>query len=195
MVSLEGGTPEIVRPEKTTQEGDAVWSPDGKTLALARLPVASESSALVPGDIELLDLKTKQASKLPDSDGLIFPRWSPDGRYMAALSPMTGKLVIFDFTTKKWSDLFATQAGQTVGWPVWSKDSEHLFFSGYLEGSYSVFRLQVRDRRPEPVVSLDQIRQALGTLGGWFGLAPGDSVLVLKDTSIQEIYALEWEAQ
>ena len=194
-VSLEGGTPEIVRPEKTTQEGDAVWSPDGKRLALARLPVASESSALVPGDIELLDLRTKQASKLPDSDGLIFPRWSPDGRYIAALSPTTGKLVIFDFTTKKWSDLFTTQAGQTVGWPVWSKDSEHLFFSGYLEGSYSVFRLQVRDRRPEPVVSLDQIRQALGTLGGWFGLAPGDSVLVLKDTSIQEIYALEWEAQ
>jgi len=28
----------------------------------------------------------------------------------------------------------------------------------------------------------------------WSGLAPDDSPLVLRDTSVQEIYALEWEA-
>jgi len=195
MVSGEGGTPEIVRPEKTTEEGDAVWSPDGKTLALARLPVASESGEIIPQGIEMLDLKTKQVSKLPDSDGLIFPRWSPDGRYIAGLLPYKGKLVIFDFTTKKWSDLVTAQPGQAIGWPAWSKDSKYLYLTGYLEGSYSVGRLQLGNRSTSRVVGLDQVRQALGNLGGWFGLAPDDSVLILRDTSIQEIYALEWEAQ
>ena len=28
----------------------------------------------------------------------------------------------------------------------------------------------------------------------WSGLAPDDSPLVLRDTSVQEIYALDWEA-
>jgi hypothetical protein len=28
----------------------------------------------------------------------------------------------------------------------------------------------------------------------WFGLAPDDSPLVLRDTGTQDIYALDWEA-
>jgi Tol biopolymer transport system component len=193
-VSGEGGTPEVVRPEGTTEEGDAVWSPEGNKLALARLPVASETGTTAPQGIDILDLKTKQASKLPGSEGLLFPRWSPDGRYLAALSANTGKLVLFDFTTSKWSDLVATQPGQ-IRWPSWSKDSKYLYFSGYLEGTYSVSRVQPSNHRIEHVASLEQVRQALGTLEGWFGLAPDDSVLILQDKSIQEIYALEWETR
>ncbi len=28
----------------------------------------------------------------------------------------------------------------------------------------------------------------------WFGLAPDDSLLVLRDVGSQEIYAIDWEA-
>jgi Tol biopolymer transport system component len=195
LVSAEGGTPDPLRPEKKTEEGDAVWSPDGKRLALTRLPVVSETGPTILPGIQILDLNTKQASKIPDSDGLIFPRWSADGRYIAALSPYTRKLALFDLTTRKWSDLVTAQPGQAVGWPSWSKDSKYLYFSGSLEGAYSISRLQLSNHRIEQVVDLEQVPQALGTLSGWFGLAPDDSVLILRDTSIQEIYALEWEAK
>lgn len=195
IISAEGGDPEQIRGSTPTEQGDAVWSPDGKSLVIARMPVVSESGGTGPQGLQLLDLKTGHISKLPNSEGLIFPRWSPDGRYIAALSPYAGKLVLLDFASKSRSDLVGAQPGQIVGAPAWSKDSKYLYFSGYLEGPYAVSRIQLSNHRIEHVASLDQVRQALGTLGGWFGLAPDDSVLILQDRSIQEIYALEWEAQ
>jgi hypothetical protein len=34
--------------------------------------------------LRLLDLKTRQISIVAGSEGLIYPIWSPDGRYIAA---------------------------------------------------------------------------------------------------------------
>ncbi|HET8967480.1 MAG TPA: hypothetical protein VFN20_14735 [Candidatus Acidoferrum sp.] len=35
---------------------------------------------------------------------------------------------------------------------------------------------------------------AWASAGKWTGLAPDDSPLVLRDTSVEEVYALNWEA-
>jgi hypothetical protein len=39
----------------------------------------------------------------------------------------------------------------------------------------------------------DEARAPLGYWGMWFGLAPDDSPLLLKDTGSQEIVALDWQ--
>ena len=59
-------------------EVDATWSPDGTQLAFGRV------SAMNTGiqDIQLVDVKTRQISMFPGSNGLFSPRWSPDGRYL-----------------------------------------------------------------------------------------------------------------
>ena len=33
-----------------------------------------------------------------------------------------------------------------------------------------------------------------GGFGGWNGLAPDDSPLVMRDAAVQEVYALDWQA-
>jgi len=54
--------------------------------------------------------------------------------------------------------------------------------------------VRISDGKTEQVVSLNRIRLT-GAWGGawWFGLAPDDSPLVLRDAGTQEIYALDVE--
>jgi eukaryotic-like serine/threonine-protein kinase len=82
MVPADGGAANELMPAPHDQgpQGDPVWSPDGGAIAFGGNPGVLP---LIP--IRMLDLKTHEVSTLPGSDGLFSPRWSPDGRYMAAL--------------------------------------------------------------------------------------------------------------
>ena len=51
-------------------------------------------------DIELVDLKSRKTAPLPDSKGLFAPRWSPDGRYIAAMQLNQSRLMLFDTIRK-----------------------------------------------------------------------------------------------
>jgi hypothetical protein len=56
------------------------------------------------------------------------------------------------------------------------------------------FRVRIRDRKVERIVSLSDIRRSVGSFGPWTGLAPDGSPLIQRDVSLDEIYALDWEA-
>jgi Tol biopolymer transport system component len=184
VIAAEGGTPErIYRSE--TNLADPSWSPDGKSLAFGDNSLNNQGSA-----VYILDLKTKVATKLPGSDGLYSPRWSPDGRHIAAIPLDSLKLMLFDLNTRKWTEL----AKLFVAYPVWSRDSRYIYFDGILDNQESYFRAQVSDGKLERLVSLKRFQAAGGAFGNWSGIAPDGTPLLVRDASIQEIYALEWSA-
>ncbi|MFI5092395.1 MAG: protein kinase [Candidatus Acidiferrales bacterium] len=182
LVPAEGGTPELVY-RSATNSADPSWSPDGKSLAFGENSLNNQGSA-----VYVLDLKTRTASKLPGSDGLYSPRWSPDGRFLAAIPLDSLKLMLFDFATQKWTDL----ADLFVAYPTWSRDGRYLYFDGILDNQESYFRVQVNGGKLERIFSLQGFRAAGGAFGNWSGIAPDGSPLVVRDASIQEIYALDW---
>ena len=137
----------------------------------------------------MLDLKTRKATKLPASDGFYSPRWSPDGRYIAAITLDSLKLMLFDFTTQKWTAL----ANIFVAYPTWSRDSRYIYFDGILDNQESYYRVQVSNGKLEPIFSMKGFQAAGGAFGNWSGLAPDESPLLVRDASIQEIYALDWD--
>jgi eukaryotic-like serine/threonine-protein kinase len=183
MVPAAGGSPELIF-RSSINSADPTWSPDGKSLAFGENSLNNQGSS-----VYVLDLKTRTPTKLSGSDGLYSPRWSPDGRYLAAIPLDSLKLMLFDFTTQKWTEL----ANLFVAYPAWSRDGRYLYFDGILDNQESYFRVQVTTGKLERIFSLKGFQAAGGAFGNWTGLSPDDSPLVVRDASIQEIYALDWD--
>jgi serine/threonine protein kinase/Tol biopolymer transport system component len=181
LVSAEGGSTQELMSGDPQPHCDPNWSPDGAKIVFGSYP-------LFPTAIRVLDVKTHQVFTLPQSKGLFSPRWSPDGRYIAAMPGDWLSIVLYDFATQQWSEL----AKGGVGYPSWSKDGQYVYFL-HVPSDPAVVRVRIRDRKLEQVMDLKNFRMA-GYSGFWLGLAPDDSPLLLRDIGSQEIYALDWEA-
>jgi serine/threonine protein kinase len=185
VVPVAGGAPQVLYRSEINL-ADPNWSPDGQSLTFGENSLSNQGSA-----IYVLDVKTRKASKLPESDGLYSPRWSPDGRYVAAIPLDSLKLMLFDFATQKWTEL----AKIFVAYPTWSRDGRYVYFNGILDNQEGYYRVQVSDHKLERIFSLKGFQAAGGAFGNWSGLAPDESPLLVRDASIQEIYALDWETR
>jgi eukaryotic-like serine/threonine-protein kinase len=181
-VSAEGGTPRLLLPEDPGQQLDPNWSPDGSKIVFAG-ESNDPSSA-----IHVLDVASRRVSNLPGSQGLYSPRWSPDGRYVSAFSADSKTLLLFDFQTKKWSEL----ASGSLSWLNWSHDAQYVYVLDF-RGKNAVVRIRISDRKAEQVVDLKDFVTA-GRYGGCLALTPDDAPLLLRDTGSQDVYSVDWEA-
>jgi Tol biopolymer transport system component len=192
VVSSEGGTPQQLIPGER-DEADPHWSPDGNSILFGRwpnylIPEPTEDKALY-----LLDLKTNQVSKIPGSEGLYSPRWSPNGRSVATMDFESKKLILFDLVTHKREELVSSTGG--LWFPNWSHDGKHVYFRGALTpGNSGMFCVRVSDHKIERAVTDKELGHIWGVSGDWFGLAPDDSLLIMRDHDTTEVYALDWEA-
>jgi eukaryotic-like serine/threonine-protein kinase len=182
VVPAEGGIPRMISPEDRNHS-DPSWSPDGLFLAFGALPLLEPDHA---GGIFTLDLKTNQVSKVAGSEGMFWPGWSPDGRYINAQTSDSLKQTLFDFKTQRWQDL---TSGGPIGYPNWSKDGKYIYYDAGSGDQAGFYRVRISDHKVERIVSLKDIRRTGSFL--WAGLAPDDSPLLLRDTGTQEIYALD----
>ena len=185
LVSADGGTPVELAPNAPANQSDPVWSPDGGSIAFGVGWGRPEQAA-----IHVLNRKTGQISKIPGSEAMFSPRWSPDGRHLVAMPTSQESLMLFDFSTQKWSVLASVSR---AGYPCWSRDSQYVYFLLGRAEKPGVMRVKATDRKIDQVASLVGFQQT-GHYGFWLGLAPDDSPLLLKDTGTQEIVALDWHA-
>jgi Tol biopolymer transport system component len=184
-VPAAGGAPELIYRGETNL-ADPNWSPDGKSLIFGgNSALGNEASA-----IYLLDMKTRKVSKMAGSDGLFSPRWSPDGRYVLGITLDSLGAMLFDFTTQKWTEFVK----MFISYPNWSRDGRCVYFDGILQNEEGYYRMRINDRRLERILSLKGFQAAPGAFGNWSGIAPDESPLLVRDASIQQIYALDWDA-
>ena len=179
-MSAGGGKLEEASVDDVAPQTDPSWSPDGRSLAWGRPPKELDPFVPAPTTIQVLDLKTRQVWTLPGSQARFHPAWSPDGRYIAAYHE-DWHIVLFDIATQKWTEL----TDFPVFYHQWSKDGKQLYF-GRPPG---IYRMRITDRKIEQVPSLTASQRIFG----WFGLAPDDAPVVLRDVGNQEIYALDVE--
>jgi len=182
LVSAVGGSPQQLLPNDDHPEADPYWSPDGGSLVFGS-PYASAAAG-----VRVMDLKTHEVTMLPDSQEMFSPRWSPDGRYIAAVRWNSQSMLLFDRTKQKWSEVVQ---GRNVSFPNWSKDGRYIYFLSWPENP-GVFRMRVSDSFVELVVSLKDF-QPTGYWEDWMGLDPNDAPLLLRDTGLQDVYALDCE--
>ena len=140
----------------------------------------------------MVNLITHQISTLPGSEGLFSPKWAPDGRYLAAMPEGSSKLILFDFKKQAWSLLDTEHC--PCAFPSWSHDGTYLYFLGFPGDDQAIYRLKISDRTVQRLASMKDLRMPDDRYWGiWIGLAQDDTPLTLRDTSVREIYALDWE--
>lgn len=183
-VSSDGGD---VQPllEEGRNQADPDWGPGGTTVVFGRLPnYAAEATA--PKDIRIMDLETRSVSVLPESTGMFSPRWSPDGRYIAAMTLDQHRLMVFDRNTSKWS----TVADGIIHNPVWSRDGKDLYFQQLQEDEVPVYRVSIADRHLQRICDRN-VSSSADSIEFW-GLAPDGGPIGTFLFFAADVYGLTW---
>ncbi len=192
LIPSQGGTPQEMLSENQYQM-DPTWSADGKQLVFGRVPWLWGSEEKIA--IQILDLNSRHLSTIPGSQNLFAPRWSPDGRHLAALSTDSKRLLCFDFVTKKWTR-WINEAGR-IGYPTWSRDGRYIYYDSMSTSSPGYRRVKLGQTRSEFLIDLKRLNRGAGDyalgLGPWSGLAPDSSTLVELNLGSDEVYSLEVE--
>jgi Tol biopolymer transport system component/DNA-binding winged helix-turn-helix (wHTH) protein len=181
-VSLEGGkTTEIVN--ESFSAGTPAWSPDG-----SKLLYASDSAAGPAAGLYVLDWKTREKQKVPDSQAYWKSRWSPDGKYLASVSADNKTIGLFNWSTQKWSEAIR---GNLLGPVAWSSDAQSLYYQDILEEDEPVRRLRTRDRTVERVVECRALLEGGVQRCGFEDVMPDGSVVLHLTRGDHDVYVLD----
>lgn len=184
-VSADGGAPtQLINENRNAADPD--WSADGKQIVFGRV---TDLMGKEDGDrrLELIDLASHTITALPGSQGLFSPRWSPDGKYISAISLDQRRLMLYNTATRQWSKL----VDSSIADPVWTPDSRAIFFHASMLEKQPIFRVSIPDGHQEKVADLADFRS--GDTADYFfvGLLPGNVPLVRGRTSTGNIYMLD----
>jgi Tol biopolymer transport system component len=172
-VSPDEGNP-VALPAESQSQATPDWIPGEDTLIYGSVPEVDQPSSIA---LYRVDLQTLRSERIPGSDGLYNPLWSPDGHQLAATDAASQRLFIVDVKTGK-----RTQLSQPAVYPIWSPDSQYIYFAAH---DHQIFRVHVPDGTEEKVLDMT-FRVASGS----FGLTPDGAPIVLREHSHYDVYAL-----
>jgi Tol biopolymer transport system component len=181
-IPSEGGAaPSRLLPDDRQPETDPGWSPDGSSIVFSTSPEQFNDPRPV---LRIFDTGSRKVANIPGSEGLYSPRWSPDGKFIAASTVDSLAMKLFNVATGQWSQL---NTGP-VAFPNWSSDSRSIEYLCWLDDPV-VRRIPLDGGKPQVVAPLGG-EQYTGFYTSWMGLDPADSPLTLLDRGTKDIYAL-----
>lgn len=175
------GKPHRLIDGDSASETDPSWSPDGQKVVFSTAPNVGASAT---SDLRIFDLATGKVTAVPGSDGLLVPRWSPDGHAIAAMTVDAKSLKVLDLSSGRWS-LLDTGA---VAFPEWSHDGAWIYYVRWTTHP-ALLRIRIADSKQEFLADLTGA-QYTGAYTLWMGLDPEDRPMMLRDAGTDDIYAL-----
>lgn len=169
------------------------WSPDGKSIYFAKW-VTDGGVTQAQSGIYILDLRTSRITKVPGSEGLIHPRFSPDLRFLAAVTnfdqypSQPTRAMLFDAQSRTWREI--ARAGLIN--PVdWSKDSKDFYFQSMLNDGQPAFRFSTVNNKASVFVDFQGLLHAGYARGAFIGFAPDGSLDVTLRRNQVNVYRLD----
>jgi Tol biopolymer transport system component/DNA-binding winged helix-turn-helix (wHTH) protein len=185
LVDARGGKAEALLNEPRNA-ADPGWSADGSSLVFGREPdlMGKENGSRT---LQIIDLSTHRVEQIPNSENLFSPRWSPDGRWIVALSLDQKSVMLWDVERRHWQRLASTSAAD----PVWSADSKSIYVHAFLANREPILRLGVPTGASEAVADLGNFHD--GEAANYFfgGLTPRNEPLVQPRVGTGNLYTLD----
>jgi len=166
-------------------QGAPTWSPDGRRLVYGRVFCQEEKTCAI-GEI---DLETGQQTVVQGSEGLSTARWSPDGKYIAALRAASFQVFLLDRRIGQWRKLADGVNGNDL---AWAPDSKAIYASKPGGDRPEVMRISLPGGKAEPAVDLTSFSKLTGHIETWFAVTPDDSILFLHVFYGADICALHY---
>ena len=172
---------------------DIAFSPDGQDIAFVMNP-DSQPAVSTNNDIFLLSIQTGSTSNLTENNlaNDNNPLFSPDGTWIAYRAQIRAgfesdryRLFLYNRNTEKRRDLVPDWTS-SVGEIVWSPDSQSLFATIQEQTRNVIYRINIRDGKPEKVLDQGHLQTLRPT--------PDGSTLVFTRESADqpdEIYAVD----
>ncbi len=189
VVPAAGGAARRVTSSKVS-ENDPSWSPDGRRLVFGA-QLGGDTGAAARPALDLVDLESGRITTLPGSTGLFSPRWSPDGRFILALTSDSTRLMLFDVAGSRWTEL---SRATEIAWPNWSPDSASVLFVMVSSTQRDIRRVEIATGAVSVVVETTGRNQLTGFAGRWLGVTADGGPMIALDAGTHDIYALEWDA-
>jgi Tol biopolymer transport system component len=183
LLSSDGGAMRPVLP-KGWEGASADWSPDGYRIVLAMRNLKTHPQYA----LFTLEPTTAAWKELPDSKDLNEPRWSPDGRFIAALDNSNHHLLLFDVQKGKWAPI---ASGGFLEAPYWSANSSLIYFQDQLDDQESIFRADVDTQRVQTVLGFGDTLRVSASHCFFSGLGSDGSIYVMLERGLTDIYALD----
>jgi len=184
LMGTDGGAPEKITDDPAVAPD---WSPDGNLLAVTSAVSPAESTAKGTWRARIIDVRTGNASVVPESQGTMGP-WFANQETLIAASEDQSKFLLFDFKTKKWTDLI-TVPDRLVSWVI-SPDHNYLV---YATGGNDarIFRMKLSDHNVDEIASLKNFRAVNDPSEGvQVSVGPDNLPLLTRDLGTEEVYAL-----
>ena len=184
MVPAQGGEPMLLVAGDFVPT-DPSWFPDGKRIAYGGCAYGSCGER---SEVRVFDVETRRSTAIVGSQGMFAPRVSLDGKYMVAQSDDQRSLWLFAFGEQRWVKL--VEGPHSFGYALWSGESKYIYANREDE---NIVRIRISDHRVENVLQLKDIPLTGWWDGGWFGLTPDEKIIMLRNTSSEDVYAFDLE--
>jgi Tol biopolymer transport system component len=95
--------------------------------------------------------------------------------------------MLYDMEKKSWTQLAVSR----FGFENWSHDGKYLYAEDYSDKTDDLVRVSVPNGKMERLRSIKEVPRGFDPWEFWIGLAPDDSLLLMRDRSTQEIYRMD----